>query len=88
MLTPPRYSRTYFHVEMEHYIAEISACAEDGTPMGLITYFLLNDESIRLIDSGAIRKTFSASSRAHAPVRIRARAWRTLSRWSEDFVRH
>ena len=47
-----------FPFEMEHYLAEISRVLKAGRRC-FITYFLLNDESIHLIESGAIRKTFS-----------------------------
>jgi ubiquinone/menaquinone biosynthesis C-methylase UbiE len=46
-----------FPADMEHYLAEISRVLKtDGRC--LITYFLLNDESTRLIDSSAVKKTF------------------------------
>jgi SAM-dependent methyltransferase len=46
-----------FPADMDHYLAEISRVLKKGRRCA-ITYFLLNDESIRLIESGAIRKTF------------------------------
>ena len=47
-----------FPADMERYVAEISRVLKTGRRC-LITYFLLNDESTRLIESGAIRKTFT-----------------------------
>jgi SAM-dependent methyltransferase len=49
-----------FPADMDHYLAEISRVLKP-TRRCLITYFLLNDESIRLIESGATRKTFRHS---------------------------
>lgn len=43
--------------DMEHYLAEIARVLKTGSRC-LITYFLLNDESLRLVESGVIRKTF------------------------------
>ena len=44
--------------DMEHYLAETARVMKPGC-RSLVSFFLLNDESVRLIDSGAIGKTFS-----------------------------
>ena len=72
-------------VEMEHYIAEISRVLKTGHRC-LITYFLLNDESIRLIDSGAIRKTFSHRAE-HCRFEYEHEPEGAVA-VEEDFVRH
>lgn len=74
-----------FPADMERYVSEISRVLKTGSRC-LITYFLLNDESIRLIESGVIRKTFS-HRRDHCRFEDEHVPERAIA-VEEDFVRH